>query len=349
MSITDLGPDPWCPQVLTAKPGGRFDYVDLFAGAGGWDVAAADLGLDGYGIENDATTCLTRFSHLLHTVEADVRRYSPGDWPAWGLVASPPCQTFSTAGKKNGHSERYLLAGAVHDLATGKPPVLDGVHPTSRLVVEPMRWLVEAHREGTPYRWVAMEQVPAVLPVWQAYAWALTAMGYSAVTGIISAERYGVPQTRRRAVLLAHYERRVELPKPTHSAFYPRDPERRDPGLLPWVSISEALWNGGLCPHPGTVNNQSGNDYDLFEQCALPATALAARRTLVAFRGANANRFNGATKSRNDGLFVTVAEAARLQTFPRTFHFCGTEAQQVRQIGNAIPPTLARALLAEVA
>jgi site-specific DNA-cytosine methylase len=51
--------------------------------------------------------------------------------------------------------------------------------------------------------WVALEQVPAVLPVWADVAAVLRAHGYFAWAGLVYAERYGVPQTRQRAVLLA--------------------------------------------------------------------------------------------------------------------------------------------------
>lgn len=339
-------PDPWCPPILTTKTG-LWDYVDLFAGAGGWDVAAAELGMDGPGIELDPVACRTRRDALLHTTEDDVRNHHPEDFPAWGLIASPPCQTFSTAGKKNGHGERDVLVRAVYRLGwtRDKFPELDHVHPTSRLVVEPMRWIVESAANGMPYRWVAFEQVPAVLPVWEAYADVLTMAGYHVTTGVLSSERYGVPQTRRRAILLANLDGPVTLPPATHSTYYPRTPDRLDPDTKPWVSVREALWDGGPCPHPETVNDQSGTGYDVDAQTSSPATAVAAKRPLVAFRGANANRFNGATKSRNDGLTYTVPELARLQTFPSTFRFAGTEAQQVRQIGNAIPVLLASAVL----
>ena len=46
---------------------------------------------------------------------------------------------------------------------------------------------------------------------------------------------------------------------------------------------------------------------------------------------------------------VSVREAARLQTFPDSFVFCGTKDKQYQQVGNAVPPILARAIAEKVA
>lgn len=78
-----------------------------------------------------------------------------------------------------------------------------------------------------------------------------------------------------------------------------------------------------------------------------PATTIAGR-DLVPDPGANANRFNGATKSRNDGVRVTVQEAALLQSFPADHPWQGTKTKQFQQVGNAIPPLLAKAILEAV-
>jgi site-specific DNA-cytosine methylase len=112
-------------------------------------------------------------------------------------------------------------------------------------VLEPLHWVYEMHKAGTPYRWIAMEQVPTVLPLWNLYAELLREMGYSAVAAKLTSEMYGVPQTRVRAILVASLDREVAMPTPTHSRFYTRDRTKLDPDMPKWASMSEALgWNG---------------------------------------------------------------------------------------------------------
>jgi DNA (cytosine-5)-methyltransferase 1 len=546
--------------------------VDLFRGAGGWSVAARALGILDLGVENMAEANATAEAAGFVTAGLDVWEFDAilRSIPCpQGEIASPPCQTFSRAGKGAGRAALdavLTLAAEVPDLtlpelraAADRFP-LDKGKPDERtaLVLTPLWYAL-----NFPFRWLAWEQVPAVLPVWEACAEILRERGWSVWVGVLKAEKYGVPQTRERAVLIASLDREVSEPTPTHSRYHNRTPDRLDEGVLHWVSMAEALgWGSGdlvgfprladsehaveingtdyrardlreagapaqaitekarswsrfgaeACPcdmigavvgSPGTahradcpefaqvtlqtdtharefdrsnprtldqpaptvrfghaadswrwrverpieapaeailyvngthekaarrpasapaptimfgarqntvewqalvaggvagdgtprdvehpsptiagkgtaawiddtasylgtaknpgpgraaleaeveprVNNQSGTAYDLAEQASAPASVLAAR-DLVTFRGANANRFNGATKSRNDGVRVTVQEAAVLQSFPVDHPWQGTKTKQYLQVGNAVPPLLALHVLAEAA
>jgi DNA (cytosine-5)-methyltransferase 1 len=93
--------------------------------------------------------------------------------------------------------------------------------------------------------------------------------------------------------------------------------------------------------------DQSGTPVDHLWPTRRPATAIAGRG-LVQNPGETSNRFNTSTKSRNDGVRVTVQEAATLQTFPPDYPWAGSLTSRFQQVGDAIPPTLARAILAEV-
>jgi DNA (cytosine-5)-methyltransferase 1 len=221
------------------------DALDPFAGPGGWSVACKRLGLHEVGIELDPWACATRAAAGHPTVRADVAQFPPhraaGKVP--GLIASPPCGTFSAAGKGEGVDDLPLLHEALDDLAAGRDTRarLAGAcsDPRTPLVVEPLRYALAMRPE-----WIALEQVPAVLPLWRHVARILGVLGYSAWTGILNAADYGVPQTRRRAILIASRVRAVAPPEPTH-AEAAEPPSLFGPGRVRWVSMADALgWAG---------------------------------------------------------------------------------------------------------
>lgn len=326
--------------------------VDGCAGPGGWDLAARDLGIDTTGIEIDAATCRTRRAAGLPTFEADVTKFGPKDGrQAHGLIFSPVCTTYSRVGRGKGREAMDKVLEAVYEMRMRRPHV-HGLDKSTALVLEPLRWAIEAAQIGRTYRWIALEQVPPVLPVWEEIAPALREIGYNVVTGICKSEQFGAPQYRRRAVLLASRDHEVQLPIPTHSEFYSQSPAKLDAGVLPWVSMAEALGWGTdhdkvreiVTPR---VNNQSGTTFDLAWPAYRPAPTIAGRH-LVTMPGANANRFNGATKSRNDGIRVSTQELGILQGFPADYPWQGTLGEQATQAGNAVPVSLAKALLSAV-
>ena len=188
--------------------------LDLFSGPRGWSEGLRQLGLRDVGIEIDRWACATAAAAGHATIRADVATYptEPFRGRVEGLIASPPCQDFSRAGKRRG------LTG-----------------DTGRLVYEVMRW-----SEALRPIWIACEQVPDVLPIWHEFAWRLRHLGYSAWAGVLCAADYGVPQTRERAFLLAHRERAALPPEPSHCRGG-RPPGLFVPELLPWVSMAEAL------------------------------------------------------------------------------------------------------------
>ena len=220
--------------------------LDLFAGAGGWSVACSQLGITEHGVEIMPEAVATRDAAGFNTLFRDVWDGLNGaqKLPVFQLlIASPPCQTFSPAG--NGAGRRALddvlglIAERAHELpgdelrqvAAGR-----GLDDRTALVLTPLVYIFRHRPE-----YVALEQVATVLPVWQAYKPVLESYGYSVETAVLSAKMFGVPQVRKRAILVASLIGTAALPTPTHSRYYPRNPEKLDPGVLPWISMGEAL------------------------------------------------------------------------------------------------------------
>jgi DNA (cytosine-5)-methyltransferase 1 len=384
------------------------DAVDLFAGPGGWDLAAAELGLNVLGVELDDAACDTREAAGLPTFKGDVAALNPSDvaasagYAAGGLIASPPCQAWSMAGKGDGQVDKANVFQLADAWAAGEQlsaADFEWADARSPLVCEPVRWA----RALAP-TWMAFEQVPPVLELWEVFARYFRSWGYNTWTGVLTAEQYGVPQTRQRAILLAHRDRVVKAPPPTHQRYIARkkkykeleaehtglfghdEPPGRvvhveDRNLLPWVSMGEAL---GCVDGRRLRNNTQSNAALRGQDEPAPTMFFGARMNDVSWVGERPEgwgwnpRQNGGTVRDGsepaptvlaDGLAkgvpvwdderncpesgpnaarITLEEAAVLQSFPPDYPFKGSRSKQFEQVGNAVPPKLAKAVLREL-
>ena len=325
--------------------------LDLFRGSGGWDVFDQELDIESDGVEWNPDACRTAdAAGLPASMCSDVRKYEIDSNHGYeGAKGSPPCQTFTRAGNGSGRRD---LACVIAELKT---LVARGTIDYSRfsdertgLVLEPFRIVMDAFFSGDPFQWVVLEQVPAVLPVWEEYAEHMKSFGYSVATGYVNSEQYGVPQARKRAVLAARLGGEAKLPRPTHSRFYPRSPDRLDTGVLPWASMVDALphieglvlrSNYARGSRSATSAAERGRTLRLWNQ---PSVAITSKRMHWLSRDATPHT------PVSEGRMVTLQEMAILQSFPPDFPWRGDVSSIRQQIGNAVPPLMARAILREI-
>lgn len=355
------------------------EIVDLFAGPGGWSEALRLLGrsADEIGIEYEPNACKTRTAAGHRTRQADVSTIDERQYLGLeGLIASPPCQAFSSAGK-----------GAARDVI---PELLDSIHNrrwTDRADPDPRVWLiVDLGRwiEHLTPEWIALEQVPAVLPIWRTYAEMLRERGYSVWTGVLNSADYGVPQTRQRAILIASRSKLAHPPETSHA----ESPVDSLFGMLePWVPVIAVLphlagrmgfprlddrgdspdgyrerdWRPTTEPafaltekarswiiNTGQRSDVAEKKVNYTRDTDRPSpTIISQSKSWILTRPATTVIGDPGAQSEN-AVRLTICDALILQSFRPDYPVQGSKTKQFEQIGNAIPPLLARRVLEAV-
>jgi DNA (cytosine-5)-methyltransferase 1 len=273
----------------------------LFSGCGGLAHAARLLGFRHLALiesnERCATTLkLNGFTNVVNSLleHSDLSRYHGADL----LTAGPPCQPWSIGGRSLGEEDsRNLWAATVR--------AIRGIQPKAFLI----------------------EMVDGFLrPKFDTARWQLTAdlqaLGYHVQISRVNAKDYGVPQYRRRCLIMG---RRSLLPI--------RLPKAKSP-----ITLRDALQ--GLGEPDGTNRHEllgQATSYDGHEPSTLDTQAKTIRAGVHGPGGGNN------TVITDNGLrYFTVREMARVQTFPDDYQFDPVWSHAIKEIGNACPPTLAK-------
>ncbi len=345
-----------------------FNAVDLFCGAGGLGIGLEAAGfkvvkaVDKW--EPAIRTYNTNFDHRAEVAALDWNSELPD---ADIYAGGPPCQGFSSAGRRApGDARNTLVAVFAHLLTLHRPPAF---------IFEN----VEGFLTGDKGRWVVDLLTP------------LVRAGYCMSVRKVNAANYGVPQHRKRVIVVGGLGWNPGLPEPSHRAVGAPGAKNvaADCPLAPTVAealgrLPDATSNGtppALADHVFRVPNEADRlriealkpgqtMKDLPEELWHDTYRRRAYRRVK--DGTPTERRGGApaglrrlhpeqpSKAITSGApseFVhpweqrtlTLRECARIQTFPDDFVFTGSKAQRALQIGNAVPPRLATAVARHVA
>jgi len=316
-----------------------FTALDIFCGAGGLSIGLTAAGVEVVGgVEKDADAAATwAESHPgASIILGDI---STVDWAQWDgvdlVVGGPPCQPWSTGGLRLGEA----------DERDGWPAFVSAIER-----LRPRAFIAEN---------VAGLAEGAMRPRWLRLTEELASLRYSVSAKVLNAADYGVPQKRRRCMVvgLRDDDTSFVFPAPTHGPGG-SSPWRTAGSVIgveavgtPNTSIVTYASNPDLRrdPYGGHVYNGGGRPINLDAPAPTLLASMGGNRTpwvdvdgivpeyhahLVNGGSPRSGRVPGARR-------ITVVEAALLQTFEASTAFTGSRSSQYRQIGNAVPPLLA--------
>jgi DNA (cytosine-5)-methyltransferase 1 len=338
--------------------------IDLFAGCGGLTRGLTKAGFDvRAAVEIDAVAAETYRKNHRHTtlierdiceVAADELRELCGTESVALVAGCAPCQGFCSLTVKNRRED-----------------------PRNKLVLQ-MAKLIEDLKPAA----VMMENVPGLetrgAAIFNEFIERLRSLGYQPEWRVVQMADYGVPQSRRRLVLLAGLGFKIPFPKPTHA----KKPEPKSHAKK-WLTLRDVIAKEPWPVTLSTARKMGGPQRfhwhvvrDLQPQVAARLNAAIPGKTWLALKESirpecHQNGYAGFTNTYGrmswnqtpvtmtggcttpcKGRFghpdkrrttISVREAALIQTFPRGYRFETDSMEAVcDMIGNAVPPKFAR-------
>jgi DNA (cytosine-5)-methyltransferase 1 len=315
----------------------RFSVVDLFSGGGGFGRGFEEAGFRVVlAVDNYPPAAKTYKANFPHTVVVadDVKEVTgatvrsltglgPGEVDV--VIASPPCEPFTGANPKR---QRDPLDRLYTD-------------PAGQLFLHAIRLIGELK----PLVFV-IENVPGVLeaPIRAAIRRELARAGYPRVYfNILHAEEHGTPSTRTR-VFVSNLE--IKPPKrrgptveealrglpPVGSPWPPNHEYPQEVGGRHARRLRRLRWGEALIYYKGAGGRRLPNYIRLHPHRHAP-TVMGSSRFIHPY----------------EDRLLTVREQARLMGFPDYHVFLGSRDAQYDQVGEAVPPPLAKAIAEEVA
>lgn len=295
--------------------------VSLFSGAGGLDLGFTMAGHEVIWANDIYSDAVETYKRNLdeHIVCGDISEIDASSIPDSDIIIGGfPCQGFSVANMKRHESdERNSLYKQLVRIIDQKKPKF--------FLAENVKGLTNLSG-GKVFQMILKD---------------FRELGYSVDYRILNAADYGVPQTRMRVIIVgvrSDIKFEYNFPSPTHN----KDGTN---GLHKWMSVSEAM---APIPDPDLPNNLPNHVYSKYK---LTFTGYLGHRALDPDKPAPTVTARGDNRGGvvilphpNGQRRMSCRELAAVQSFPLTFEFFGNMSSVYRQIGNAVPPILAKSI-----
>lgn len=316
-----------------------FNCISLFSGGGGLDLGAHFAGFKSALVSDIIPICTETIKHNLPHVNVynddamdltpdKVKELSGIEGDIDLIIAGPPCQSFSIMGKRQSLSD-----------------------PRGKLTIKYFELVV-----GLKPKAFVFENVPGLMTVNMGedfdnlLGFIRETTGYNIFHDVLNAANFGVPQYRERLVIVGFRpdidSGKFEYPSKPSGYFADKLPEKVPSKMA--LEMVDGLHNQKPRIHTDAVvqrfvaTPQGGRDKGSY--CDRIDPNLPSGTVLVGSSMGGARPHIHPDEPR----VLTVREAARLQSFPDWYEFCGTSTAQYRQVGNAVPPLMAYELLSNV-
>ncbi len=327
-------------REFSSLGGSGKSLLGLFSGGGGLDLGFSAAGFD-VKLSSDVVPeyCKTLEANLpghlaseIDVSDFDARQIHNifgGDGPN-GIIGGPPCQSFSILGSR----------GATQD-------------PRGALVFDYMKIIRDLQPE-----FFLFENVPGLKTVNGGRDWQEILETFAKETKFklfhtqLNSVSFGVPQKRERVFLVGfkNHSVRFEWPRITHTPDNYLGSDRFEPA----VTVAEAFellkgsFNHEKRAHGERVSSRYSKiqpgSRDRVDHTDRIALGKPSGTVLVGSGGGGGRPFIHPVEHRH----ITVREAARLQSFPDWWHFSGGTTKQYRQVGNAVPPMMAKTVAIQI-
>ena len=374
----------------------RYTLLSLFSGGMGLDVGLGKVGrfrLLGC-VEKEAAFCETirlnqkmgRLEKGARIVEADIKTVDakrlreelglePGELDV--LVGGPPCQAFSTAGKRAAVEDPRgtLLWDFLRFVGEFQPKffLMENVRGLMSAALKHRTIRERPEHGGSALE--AEEQPGSVVRLFCDDMQKLPGCSYHMDCFEVNAVNYGAPQIRERALFIGNrFDAVVDFPAPTHGPVS-EEPDNRQPDffeevakqLLPWATLRDAI--GSLVEKKPEILDFSPRKKAFLEMVpqgsnwrSLPEAVQQESMGLAwSAKGGRSGWWRRLTFDLPCPTLVTMPnhastalchpvetralslrEYARIQEFPDEWQFCGTTSEKYAQVGNAVPVRLAQ-------
>lgn len=333
-----------------------FTFIDLFSGCGGLSCGLEMAGhrcLLGVDASKEAIESFAANHHEAAVYLGDIKKLSEKKLKELlrgqkvdMVVGGPPCQGFSTVGRGEVEDERNLLFKEfVRIVKLTQPKVI---------LFENVTGLVAKKNQ-------------AILKQIFTY---FEKLGYNMDARVLSAEEFGVPEKRRRTIIMGVKGGECLFPEVTHGIRASKKVKTVAEAFKNLKSKSGRVFNHDISL--AQIKNKEDRDrlkfipagkgirYEEDEKNYLPKKL----RYGIDWKKLRENRFRQTRLQRLplnepsptiltartsyyhpvENRYLTPREAAACQSFPNDFIFHGSQTAIFRQIGNAVPPLLAEAL-----